>query len=117
MEQSKSCNLDELYVTQPVYWRNRLHYITNIFVNGKIVISPKGANKYYTVHYTLINLKNNMEQIRKRFKILYLLCASHSIMGKQLAELAKKIDENHPKAEECLNFYENSVIETLEKTI
>jgi len=44
--------LNELYVTMKVEWRNKLHYITNIYLNGKIIISPKGIDKYYTIHYT-----------------------------------------------------------------
>ena len=46
--------MKNLYVTQVVKWRHHLCYITNIFMNGKIVISPKGINKYYTAHYTEI---------------------------------------------------------------
>jgi hypothetical protein len=51
-----SMELETLYVTQLIQWRNKPCYITNIFVNGTLVVSPKGIDKYYKIHYTEINL-------------------------------------------------------------
>ena len=54
------------------------------------------------------------EQIVRRFKILYLLASHMNIWERQMAELADKMDQGHPLAEEALTFYEDKIIETLE---
>lgn len=68
---------------------------------GRIIVAPD-TNKY--------------TPIERRYKILTLLVAqlqSEHLMGKMI-ELALMLDEEHPKAEEALTYYENSIIAILE---
>lgn len=44
--------LEEIYITMIVMYRDKIHYVTNIFQNGKIQISPKGKDEYLIKHYT-----------------------------------------------------------------
>jgi hypothetical protein len=53
--------------------------------------------------------------IEKRFKILFLLTLQLEVLEDKMAELADKIDEGHPMALEALTYYEDKIIETLEK--
>ena len=53
--------------------------------------------------------------IEKRFKILFLLTLQLGVLEDKMAELADKIDEGNPMALEALTYYEDKIIETLEK--
>ncbi len=52
--------------------------------------------------------------MKKRFKILCLLCLQLNVLSEQMEDLAFAIDENNPQAETALNYYEDKVIEILE---
>lgn len=52
--------------------------------------------------------------LHRRFKILYLLCSQIGVLENKLAELADRIDDQDPQAEEALTFYEDQVIKALE---
>ncbi len=50
---------EELFVTKKVLYRNRVHYVTNVFLNGLCVISPKGEDKTFHVkHLELQEVKS-----------------------------------------------------------
>ena len=51
--------LSNLYVTQLVMWHGREHYITNIYLNGIVTVSPKGVDKYFKTHYTELGIVKN----------------------------------------------------------
>ena len=59
-----------------------------------------------------------MKALHKRFKILYFLMQEAGLLKgekeKQIEELANRIDEEDPQAEEALSFYEDQVINALE---
>jgi hypothetical protein len=44
--------MEELFISQDVIWKGRKYYISNKFINGKIVIRLCFSAKVFTVHYT-----------------------------------------------------------------
>jgi hypothetical protein len=52
-------NLNDFYVSQKVLFKNRICYILNIFLNGKMKISPKNSDKEYTVHFSEVKKIEN----------------------------------------------------------
>ena len=59
-----------------------------------------------------------METLHRRFKILYFLMQEAGFLGgekeQQIEELANRIDDQDPQAEEALTFYEDQVIKAHE---
>ena len=56
-----------------------------------------------------------MEAIHRRFKLLYFLYQElGDVLSESLEELANRIDDNDPQAEEALTYFENQVINILE---
>jgi hypothetical protein len=53
--------------------------------------------------------------VEKRFKLLALFALHLEIWGDKMVDLANAIDKNHPQAEEALCYYEDTLINILEK--
>ena len=53
--------------------------------------------------------------VEKRFKLLALFALHLEIWGDKMVDLANAIDKNHPQSEEALCYYEDTLINILEK--
>jgi hypothetical protein len=46
--------MDNLYISQDIIWKGRKYYISNMFINGRILIRLSNSEKKFTVYYTEI---------------------------------------------------------------
>ncbi len=44
--------MDNLYINQDIIWKGRKYYISNMFINGNILIRLSNSEKKFMVYYT-----------------------------------------------------------------
>lgn len=58
----------DIFISQIVFWKNREHFVLNIFLNGKILISPRSSDKIYQIHFTELDGIKKYESCEKETK-------------------------------------------------
>lgn len=60
---------EDLFISQVVIWKKKEHFVLNIFLNGKILISPRNSNKKFLIRFTELDEIKKYDSCEKDIKL------------------------------------------------